>query len=255
MSEYDPYPSARDDVCPSRLQTGPASRRLAQYLLAGFAGAMVIVGAIVSAAFLVPESIAQSTSTETPAPEKAPTKPKPKSARKPATSTTTSKPAVQQSEPQPGAQAPATQTGDSVFIAHTRQAGLTTCKGIYPTLGQMLTQGTEYMVQSKWHSKSPNAFPIQALVGMNYVSGTYKGPAFGAIFASPNGQRCEGDMIRIVPLQQDCQTAATQLPQGSQQAVTLSGIPVYDLPNGGGQAILMTAGTSCVALTVLSVGR
>ncbi len=159
---------------------------------------------------------------------------------------------AQQQSAQSATTAPASQ---SPFLAHAHQAGLTTCGAVYPALGEILTRGSEYMVQSTWNQTNPNAFPLQALVGMNYRTDSYTGPAVGAIFASPNGQQCEGDMVRVVPLQQTCEAAASQLPQGAQPLANLASIPVYNLPDGGGQVFLMSSGPTCVAVSVFRVAH
>lgn len=137
------------------------------------------------------------------------------------------------------------------FVNHIRQAGIRTCGTVYPALGQLLTEGSQFMVQSSWHQGAPDAHAVQALVGMRY--GTLA--AAGIVFASPSGNRCDGNLVRVVPFAEDCNTATGKLPQGSTYVANLSGIPVYNLPGTGGQAMLLAAGTGCIALSVLRVER
>lgn len=151
---------------------------------------------------------------------------------------------------QPAAPAGAAQA-DPPFLAHTRQAGIKTCGTVYPALGQLLTEGSQFMVQSSWNRTAPDAHSVLALVGMTYGAS----PAAGVVFASPSGTRCDGNLVRVVPFAEDCNAAATKLPQGSTPAANLAGVAVYNLPAAGGQAMLLAAGTGCVALSVLRVER
>lgn len=251
----------RDDIGP--LRSKRPGRRHTGYLIAGTAGAVAVIAGLAGLAMMSPNGIAQDNTTLAQDDTRgAVPKPRPAPRPKPAGSKPQQAPEPQQTA-QPSQAAPAAPTDaaaaaatpETPFLTHARQAGLTTCGTVYPALGQILTQGSEYMVQSSWNKTSPNAFPLQALVGMNYRAGAYTGPAIGIVSASPNGARCDGDMVRIVPLNQDCQTASRNLPQGTRQVANLTNIPVLELPNGGGQVVMMAAGQLCVAVTVLRVAR
>ncbi|MCZ0735090.1 hypothetical protein [Phreatobacter sp. AB_2022a] len=136
-------------------------------------------------------------------------------------------------------------------MAHMRQAGIKTCGTVYPALGQLLTEGSQFMVQSSWNRAAPDAHSVLALVGMTYGTA----PAAGVVFASPSGNRCDGNLVRVVPFAEDCNAATRRLPQGSSPAANLAGVAVYNLPAAGGQAMLLAAGTGCVALSILRVER
>lgn len=139
---------------------------------------------------------------------------------------------------------------DTPFAAHAKEAGLTTCGTVFPVLGQLLVNGAQYDVQSAWHKEEPNKHAVQALVGLNYASQDYSGPAAGIVFASPVGSACEGAMVRVTPFARKCQDVVQLLPQGSALASALGQVPVYNVANNGGQVLLVSSGDSCVAVSV-----
>ena len=151
----------------------------------------------------------------------------------------------------PSAAPAGAQQPEPPFVAHMRQAGIKTCGTVYPALGQLLTEGSQFMVQSSWNRAAPDAHSVLALVGMTYGTA----PAAGVVFASPSGNRCDGNLVRVVPFAEDCNAATRRLPQGSSPAANLAGVAVYNLPAAGGQAMLLAAGTGCVALSILRVER
>ena len=74
---------------------------------------------------------------------------------------------------------------DTPFLQHAKQAGLKTCSTVFPALGQLLTNGAKYGVQSSGTTKLADNHVVQALVGMNYATQDYSGPAAGLVFAAP----------------------------------------------------------------------
>lgn len=136
------------------------------------------------------------------------------------------------------------------FVEHVKQAGIKTCGTVFPVLGQLLANGAQYNVQSQWHDAEPDKHSVQALVGMNYASPSYAGPAAGLVFASPNGASCEGSMVRIAPFPQKCTEMPATLPTGSTLASTLGPIPVYNLADNGGQVLLLPSDQSCIVISV-----
>jgi hypothetical protein len=111
------------------------------------------------------------------------------------------------------------------------------------------------MVQTQTGKTDADRRSMQGVVGMLYKSEKgYSGPASGVVFAAPNGQTCEGDMVRVVPFAQNCQAAEALLPKGSARQEALAGTPVFALP-AGGQAILLPAGEGCVAISILRIAQ
>ncbi|PRD49650.1 hypothetical protein [Phyllobacterium myrsinacearum] len=151
------------------------------------------------------------------------------------------------------AQAPAGANDDTPFRTHISQAGIRTCANLFPALGQALTFGSTYAVNTQWNKTSPDAHPVQAVAGMSYDTPEYKEQAAGVVVASPTASGCEGTFVRVAPFQKPCQEVITTLPQGSTLAETLSGTPYYNLANNGGQALLIASGNSCVVVSVGSV--
>lgn len=140
---------------------------------------------------------------------------------------------------------------DTPFLAHARQAGLKTCESVFPALGEVLVSGTQYNVQSDWDSDKPDSHAIRSLVGMEIKSANYTGSAAGVIFASPNGQGCEGIMMRVVPFPLNCKSLEDKLPRGSVIISNLGRSPVYALPDNGGQLLLVPSDKACVVISLL----
>lgn len=141
---------------------------------------------------------------------------------------------------------------ETPFLQHAKEAGLQSCSNIFPALGQMLTTGTTYSVQSIWNNEAPDKHLVEALVGMNYATQGYSGPAAGLVFAAPTASVCEGTMVRVAPFAANCADVLALLPKDSKLANNLGQISVYELANGGGNAMLLPTGNSCVVISVAS---
>ncbi|UTD26092.1 hypothetical protein DB459_03290 [Bradyrhizobium sp. WD16] len=170
------------------------------------------------------------------------------------------KPPQAASQPQAHPQQQSTPTASAPgaadpFTTHAAQAGIKTCASTYAALGRALTEGSQYMVQTQTGKTDADRRSMQGVVGMLYKSDNgNSGPASGVVFAAPNGQSCEGDMVRVVPFAQNCQAAEALLPKGSARQEALAGTPVFALP-AGGQAILLPAGAGCVAISILRMAQ
>lgn len=143
---------------------------------------------------------------------------------------------------------------DSPFLAHAKQAGLEACSTVFPVLGQLLTEGAEFAVQSEWNEKEPDRHPVQALVGLDYKSSQYTGAAAGLVFAAPNGSSCEGTMVRVAPFTTSCDNLPATLPKGSTLTRSLGKSSVYTLADNGGQALLLPSGAGCIVVSVARAG-
>lgn len=161
-------------------------------------------------------------------------------------------PQVQQVFAQPVAakKTPDPSLADTPFLTHTKQAGLSACSNVFPVLGQLLTSGAKYNIVSEWNQQAPDQHPIQALVGLDYESQDYTGPAGGIVMAAPNGTDCEGAMVRIAPLSMACSNIPATLPQGSKITNTLGKVSLYTLAGNGGQALLVPSGETCVVVSI-----
>jgi hypothetical protein len=140
------------------------------------------------------------------------------------------------------------------FLAHAKQAGLRACSNVFPVLGQLLTNGAKYNVQTAWRNPEPDNHAVQALVGLDYATQGYSGPGAGVVFAAPNGEVCEGTMVRVTPFPKACNEVPAILAQGSTLENTLGQVAVYKLANNGGQALLLPAGSTCVVVSVAAAG-
>lgn len=141
---------------------------------------------------------------------------------------------------------------DTPFLQHARQAGLQSCSTVFPALGELLTNGTQYNVQSIWNNEAADKHAVQALVGMNYATQGYSGPAAGIVFAAPTASGCEGSMVRVAPFTTSCSDISVKFPNGSKLVNSLGQIGVYELGNNGGNAMLLPAGSGCVVISVAS---
>ncbi|MGO4566491.1 hypothetical protein AB4Z52_15745 [Rhizobium sp. 2YAF20] len=141
---------------------------------------------------------------------------------------------------------------DTPFRQHAKQAGLQSCSTVFPVLGELLTNGTQYNVQSVWNGGAADKHAVQALVGMNYATQGYSGPAAGVVFAAPIASGCEGAMVRVAPFTASCADIPVKFPSGSKLTNNLGQISVYELGNDGGNAMLLPTGNGCVVISVAS---
>ncbi|SFP71874.1 hypothetical protein SAMN03159463_04743 [Mesorhizobium sp. NFR06] len=160
-----------------------------------------------------------------------------------------------QGKPAEATPAPANASANkNPFQAHAAQAGVHTCANLFVTLGQALTAGSTYAVQTQWDNSSPDTHAVQAVAGMSYNLPDYKTQAAGVVYASPAGQTCEGGFVRVAPFQRSCQEVATTLPEGSLRADNLSNTMLFNLANNGGQALLVPTGNTCIVVSVARMG-
>jgi hypothetical protein len=137
-----------------------------------------------------------------------------------------------------------------VFSEQANKLGAQKCTQLYSVLGDLVSQGADYAVRTETSKQAPDAHPVQGVVGMTYNLPDLKGQAAGLVFAAPVANGCEGHFVRIAPFQKSCQQVVKDLPAGSVAAADLSGVPVYQLGGGQGQALMIASGASCVVVTV-----
>jgi hypothetical protein len=140
--------------------------------------------------------------------------------------------------------------GARVFAEQAGKLGAQKCARLYSVLGDLVSHGADYAVRTETNKQAPDAHLIQGAVGMTYNLPDMKGQAAGLVFASPVANGCEGHFVRIAPFQKPCQQVVKDLPAGSVAAADLSGVPVYQLGGGQGQALMIASGASCVVVTV-----
>ncbi|MEI4505262.1 hypothetical protein WBQ88_20760 [Sphingopyxis sp. CCNWLW253] len=152
--------------------------------------------------------------------------------------------------PTPPLTAEATSTGARVFSEQARKLGAQKCARLYSVLGDLVSHGADYAVRTETNKQAPDAHIVQGTVGMTYNLPDLKGKAAGLVFAAPSANGCEGHFVRVAPFQKPCQQVVKDLPAGSISAADLSGVPVYQLGGGQGQALMIASGASCVVVTV-----
>ncbi|XSG81092.1 MAG: hypothetical protein ACPW61_08300 [Methyloligella sp. ZOD6] len=141
--------------------------------------------------------------------------------------------------------------GSTPFVHHTEEAGIEACANLYAVLGESLTGGASYGVQSFWNKQMPNDHAIEGIVSLNYQNESYASAAAGYVFASPTDKGCAGTMVRIAPYQRTCSEIPAILPEGSTQLNDLGDVAAYQLSTGG-QALLLPVGGSCAVVSIAS---
>ncbi|HYC94320.1 MAG TPA: hypothetical protein VEB39_01330 [Sphingomicrobium sp.] len=149
----------------------------------------------------------------------------------------------------PAAQRPAVQQV-TPFQEQAAKLGVRKCANLFTALGQTVTHGSTYSVQTHADKTAPDARSAQAVIGMNYNRPDYRAQAAGIVIAAPVGPTCEGQMVRVAPFQQPCPQVVGLLPKGSTLGGNMSGVPLYNLAGNQGQALLVASGSSCVVVTV-----
>jgi hypothetical protein len=138
----------------------------------------------------------------------------------------------------------------AVFKQQVDQLRVARCANLFSAFGNAVTAGSTFSVQAQADPKAPDAHMVQGVVGMTYNRPDYSGQAAGIVLASPVGQTCEGQMVRVAPFQRACKDVVGLLPKGSIAAGNLSGVPLYNLGGNQGQAMLVPSGAACVVVTV-----
>lgn len=144
------------------------------------------------------------------------------------------------------AQAPAADP----FRDQADQLGVRRCADVFSALGRTVAWGSTFAVQTQAADAEPDAHSIQGVVGMTYSTPDYSGQAAGIVSAAPAGGGCEGQLVRVAPFQRACPDVLELLPAGSEPAGELSGVPLYNLGDNQGQALLVSSGETCVVVTV-----
>jgi hypothetical protein len=137
------------------------------------------------------------------------------------------------------------------FQQQAAQLGVRQCANLFAGLGQTVTYGSTYGVQTNANKAAPDSRGAQALIGMSYNVPGYKAQAAGVVTATPVGQTCEGQLVRVAPFQKPCPEVVAMLPKGSVEGGNLSGVPLYNLGGNQGQALLVPSGATCVVVTVV----
>jgi hypothetical protein len=138
----------------------------------------------------------------------------------------------------------------AVFEGEANKLGAHKCASLFSGLGNSLTAGSAFAVQTEVGAKPADAHATQGVVGMSYDTPSYKGQAVGVIFAAPVGGACEGNLVRVAPYQRSCQDVVGLLPAGTTAGDTLSGVATYNLGGNQGLALLLPSGSSCVVVSV-----
>ena len=158
-------------------------------------------------------------------------------------------PASAQDAESPGSSVQAT-SSENPFPAEASRLGVRKCANLYSALGQTVSFGSDYAVLTQVEPSEPDAHAVQGVVGMAYSAPNYSGQAAGVVLATPVGDRCEGQLVRVAPFQRSCAETVGLLPAGSAAVGDLSGVPLYNLGENQGQALLLSSGAGCVVVSV-----
>jgi hypothetical protein len=149
-----------------------------------------------------------------------------------------------------GAPAEAATASVNSLSVEPGKLGVRKCANLFSALGQTVANGAAYAAQTQADSSAPDAHVVHGVLGMDYDDATFDGHAAGIVLVAPVGNACEGQMVRVAPFQQSCTDVIARLPAGSTLTAELSGVPLYDLGAGQGQALLVPSAGSCVVVTV-----
>lgn len=138
----------------------------------------------------------------------------------------------------------------NVFQEQAGKLGVRRCANLFAALGNTVSNGAAYTVQTQTGGAAADAHGVQGVVGMTYDTPGYAAQAAGVVIAAPVGTKCEGQLVRVAPFQRACKDVVDQLPAGSTAVGSLSGVPLYNLGGGQGQAMLVSNGNSCVVVTI-----
>ncbi|MPR64362.1 hypothetical protein D7027_21560 [Ochrobactrum intermedium] len=138
---------------------------------------------------------------------------------------------------------------DNPFQNHVLQARMKACATAFPAMGNLLTQNSQFMVQTKWNKQNPDQHMTQALVGMRYDSPDYKGPSIGIMVAAPINGNCETNAVRVTPFDMSCEEVVQRFMGNSTMSSRLQELPIYDTDDGS-QVVMVPSGKNCVAVSV-----
>jgi hypothetical protein len=143
-------------------------------------------------------------------------------------------------------------SSENPFVEHVRQANLPQCTEVIPVLGDIVTTGTTYDVQTQWDQDASTSNSVQSLIGLEYQTQELVGPGAGVVYAIPTHSGCRGIAVRIVPLPESCADVPSSLQVGSTKRSELRSVAVYDLPSQTGQVALIPNGAGCVGVSIIT---
>ena len=138
---------------------------------------------------------------------------------------------------------------DTPFHDHVTRSGVSSCSHDFPSMGTLLTQNSQYMVQTNWNKQEPDLHILRALVGMRFDTPDYKGPAIGVMLSAPMKNSCETNAVRITPFDMSCEEVVRRFLPGGAVDTRLQDLPIYRVADGS-QVVTMPIGKSCIAVSV-----
>lgn len=143
----------------------------------------------------------------------------------------------------PNSTSPVAEPVKNSFEENIKKAGISTCKNTLSSLfNATLPPQSTYQANIAWDKAAANAHSVQAVIGIQ----TGDLNIGGILLASPLQEKCEGQFIRITPVNTSCATVALSVDRTGASA--LGRQPVIAKPDGT-QIMLLDAGPSvCVAV-------
>jgi hypothetical protein len=138
-----------------------------------------------------------------------------------------------------------------LFSQQTDRLGANSCARLYSALGRGAVAGSNFTVRTEADRGAPNAHAVNGTAVMIYNLPAVKGPAAALVAVTPIGDRCEGQFVRIVPFQVSCSQVLRDFPAGTKPIGDLSGVPLYQLGGGGGQALTIPSGQTCIVVSIV----
>ncbi len=146
---------------------------------------------------------------------------------------------------------PTGQTPQTPFEDHIKQAGIKTCKDVFPTLGTVMSADSDYRTATFWNQKEADKHAVGSLAGLNFNHPGLQGKGAGVVYAAPVGKSCEGLSVRIVPVSGKCPDFTATLQNDVAQREDLNGVDLLILKSGARVMALPASDSTCLAITTV----
>lgn len=130
-------------------------------------------------------------------------------------------------------------------------AGLITpCKEVFGALGEASVSGSTFETLTTSWSETNTARPALSSISRLVITATdMQAKGVSIVFASPAGNGCAGDFVRVVPVPLDCASVSAGLPKDSKRAPDYQGVDLVTIPSGWKVALVPAPNETCVVVT------
>lgn len=140
---------------------------------------------------------------------------------------------------------------NDLFVDHSKQAGVTTCRELFSSLGSLAVADSSYRMATFWNQKAGNKHAIGTLAGLRFETPALRGQGAGVVYGAPVNGSCEGVSVRIVPVPGKCSDFVASLSNNVVQREDLNGVPLVMFASGAKVMAIETGANICVAVTTV----